>query len=253
MEVMETVRVDCGFFTDLTWDDHPGTGLPALQLHRVFIKDHLLNLEQYRRLLSVDEISRAERYHHLRDHYRFVISRAVLRLLLARKISVHASALVFGTDTNKKPFLAEPTFSAVEFNISHAGEYILIAVSDSPIGTDLEFMDPNFNYPEVAKFAFNEDEMSFISNASAPLFAFYMLWSRKEALLKATGKGISDDLPAVACLDGTNLVLASAIGSKANWKIHSFIVAADYIGNLACSSGSTIFFSNVKSDQILKN
>ncbi|MHA4842608.1 4'-phosphopantetheinyl transferase family protein [Flavitalea antarctica] len=251
MGTMDTVNVACAYYPGITWDDKSTDDSQAVRLYRISINDHLVNLGQYDMLLCDEETAKAERYNYQKDRDRFVISRAVLRLLLARKLSVHPSTLVFAIGTNKKPFLAEPAIATVEFNLAHAGEYILIAISDSPVGADLEYIDPDFNYPEVAKFACNEDEMSSISASSSPLFTFYMLWSRKESLLKATGKGISDDLPAVRCLDGTNIVQASAIGSTDNWKISSFMVAAGYVGNVATAAGSSIYFSTVKSDQIM--
>jgi 4'-phosphopantetheinyl transferase len=250
MEIMETVCVDCQFIPGLEWKEEPDRGLSTLQVYRIYIDDHMQNLELYKTLLSNDEISRAERYHHRTDHDRFIISRAVLRILLAETMFVNASEIVFNKGANKKPFVAEPSNVSVEFNVAHSGAYILIAISDSPIGTDLEFMDPDFQYSDVIKFAFNEYEMASIGNSASSLTTFYMLWSRKESLLKATGKGISDDLSVTPCLDGGNQVPASVIGSKVNWRINSFIVAPGYIGNIAYCSDKPIHFSIVKNDRI---
>ncbi|HTE24872.1 4'-phosphopantetheinyl transferase family protein [Flavitalea sp.] len=251
MELMEMVCVDCRFIPGLLWEDEEDPGLSTVQIYRIFINDHMSNLKQYKKLLSADEISRAKRYHHLNDHDRFIISRAVLRMLLARKLLVQPSEIVFNKGINKKPFVGEPSNASIEFNVAHSGEYILIAISDSPIGTDVEYMDPGFHYSEVMKFAFNENEMASIANSASPLTTFYLLWSRKESLLKATGKGISDDLSVTVCLDGTNQVNASAIGSKFNWRINSFMVGPGYIGNIAYCSDKPIYFSTVKNDRIL--
>src|SRR5688572_8068470 len=97
MESMDTVDVACAYYPGITWDDNSTDDSQAVQLYRISISDHLVNLSQYERLLSDEEIAKAERYHYQKDRDRFVISRAVLRLLLARKLSVHPSTLVFAT------------------------------------------------------------------------------------------------------------------------------------------------------------
>jgi 4'-phosphopantetheinyl transferase len=248
---METVYVDCLFMPGLEWQDVIDPALPGVKIYKVCIDDHKCNLKQYKKLLNADEISRAKRYHFSKDHDRFIISRGVLRILLAKAMLITASEIVFDKDINKKPFVAKPSNAGVEFNVAHSGEYILIAISDSPIGTDLEYMDPDFQYPDVMKFAFNEKEITSIGSSASPLTTFYLLWSRKESLLKATGKGISDDLSATPCLDGANQVQASVIGSTVNWRINSFMVAPGYIGNIAYCSEKHIHYCTVKNDVIL--
>ena len=63
--------------------------------------------------------------------------------------------------------------------------------------------------------------------------AFYTLWTRKEALVKATGKGVDDDFTRVPAADGQHLVDPAALGSAGYWQVHSFVVAEHYLGAVA--------------------
>ena len=81
------------------------------------------------------------------------------------------------------------------FNISHSGNYTVVAISDSPIGIDLEIIE-DFS-AILAKKLFNEDELKYISEVGSMKRknlmqqCFYEIWTAKEAYLKFIGCGIS--------------------------------------------------------------
>lgn len=81
------------------------------------------------------------------------------------------------------------------FNISHSGNYVVVAISDRPIGIDLEMID-DFS-AILAKKLFNDDELKYISEIgiknkkSAMQQHFFEIWTAKEAYLKYLGCGIS--------------------------------------------------------------
>ena len=74
------------------------------------------------------------------------------------------------------------------FNISHSGDYVLFALSDSEIGCDIERMH-YVNAERTGKIVFCESEMQKIITATDRLRAFFDLWTRKESLLKCIGEG----------------------------------------------------------------
>lgn len=90
-----------------------------------------------------------------------------------------------------KPYLvSEP---GIHFSLSHSGDWAACAVSDHPIGIDIERCAPNRR--DVASRFFHKDEVRYLD--SLPLYArddaFYSLWTLKESFVKSTGRGL--DMP----------------------------------------------------------
>lgn len=115
--------------------------------------------------LAPDEVARCRCYRHQIDRVRFATTRRVLRTLLGQHLGLAPAAVALVTAAHGKPVLAAGT---LQFNVSHAGRYALIAISDcTPVGVDIERID-----------------------AATP-----ELWSCQEAALKAWGCGIVDAMP----------------------------------------------------------
>ena len=80
----------------------------------------------------------------------------------------------------------------IHFNLSHCREAALCAVSSQPIGVDVESIH---RYSEsLARYTMNDEEMAQILQAENPALVFTQLWTRKEAVVKLTGHGISNDM-----------------------------------------------------------
>ncbi len=80
----------------------------------------------------------------------------------------------------------------IHFNFSHCREAALCVVSDHPVGVDIESID---RYKaSVARYTMNDQEMEIILQATSPAEAFVSLWTKKEAVLKLLGTGITDDM-----------------------------------------------------------
>ena len=81
-----------------------------------------------------------------------------------------------------------PSIEGIDFNISHSARYVIMAVSDSRVGCDIEHVRER-NY-SVAKRFFTDDENSFISSSDNKERAFYRIWTARESYSKSTGEGI---------------------------------------------------------------
>ncbi len=78
--------------------------------------------------------------------------------------------------------------SGIEFNLSHSGEYVLLAISEYAVGCDIEKV--KFVKAErLGEIVFCENEMNKISESQDKQKAFFELWTKKESLLKCMGKG----------------------------------------------------------------
>ena len=89
-----------------------------------------------------------------------------------------------------KPMLASSP--DICFNLSHSGTLAVCAVSDRPVGVDVEALAA-FS-PEVASACFRPDELAWLERQADRDLAFTRLWTRKESRLKHLGTGLS--LPA---------------------------------------------------------
>ena len=86
-----------------------------------------------------------------------------------------------------KPYL---TFSGnLHFNLSHSGDYALCAVSDTPVGADVE--KPRRLRPDVVRRCMRPEEIRWLEESSDPDRAFTRLWTRKESYVKMTGAGLA--------------------------------------------------------------
>lgn len=89
----------------------------------------------------------------------------------------------------------------IYFNLSHCREAAICVVSDKPVGVDIETIRP---YKEsLARYVMNDDELEKILHAENPALEFTKLWTQKEAVVKLSGHGISNDMKSVlTCFAG---------------------------------------------------
>lgn len=200
-------------------------------IFRISIPENIHLLEQCYSQLDENELKRAVSYRQEKDRNRFILNRGMLRHILALYLKRSPAGIQLLPGQNKKPKIADSVH--LHYNVSHSGDWILIALSGAPIGIDVEYINPDFNFSEVLPVSFSEQEKKVIDSSIHPLNDFYGFWTRKEALLKATSKGMDDDLPHIPCLDGPHTIAASFIGSADNWTVSSFSVDDQYVAAIA--------------------
>src|SRR5271157_1795180 len=127
---------------------------------RVSILQPLATIQYLRSLLSRDEIARAERFRFEKDHYRFIITHGLLRILLARYLNspfINASQLQFCSNAYGKPSLdLDMQDRVLNFNLSHSHELILFAFTYvRQIGIDIEYMRPDLDLESLAQYSFS--------------------------------------------------------------------------------------------------
>ena len=127
-------------------------------------------------LIDATRRKRMERYQNIDDRKRCLAAGLMLRKAL-------------GSDCEKikktsegKPFLPD----GPSFNLSHSGDYVILGVSEHEVGVDIEQVR---TYDErVAQRCFTEDELKWLKEQDNP-DAFFKLWTVKEAIVKADGRG----------------------------------------------------------------
>jgi 4'-phosphopantetheinyl transferase len=144
--------------------------------------------------LSGDERERARRYPDEQRAEEFVVSRGMLRSILARYLAVGPGEIIFRYTAHGKPVLAAPSGKGIEFNASHSGGFALVAVTkQSPVGIDIERITPEIPSGKIAGREFTPHEQ--LQLAQEPeetrIGLFFRFWTRKEAVLKGIGCGLS--------------------------------------------------------------
>jgi 4'-phosphopantetheinyl transferase len=160
-------------------------------------EDNFNRLELYD-LLVPEEQEKASRFHFEKDKMRYILTRGVLRKLLSFYLNQNPTTVSFEYNSSGKPILATDKLQEdLRFNLSHSGDFALIAFSHGRnIGIDLEQINSEFDYEIVAKNFFSPEEIESIEKTkkSKQHRLFFQYWTRKEAILKGLGKGLSNSM-----------------------------------------------------------
>ena len=147
-------------------------------------------VEALRDELAADEKVRAERMHTYDLGRRFIVARAILRRLLVAYLPVDAATPLFRYGDRGKPELA---FDAgLAFNVSHAEDTALYAIATGrDVGIDIEAAGRDVEIEGIARKVFSVSECAALGalSPSARRDAFFRIWTRKEAYIKALGAG----------------------------------------------------------------
>ncbi len=189
-------------------------------------------------LLSRDERDRADKFHHARDRWHYVVARGTLRQLLAERLRIAAKAVEFAETEYGKPKLAAVHGAVdLEFNVSHSGSLALYAfASGRAVGVDVELMREIPDTDDLAERFFSATEIA--SLRALPhekrSSAFLTCWTRKEALIKALGMGLSCPLDAfdVTIDPDTPAGLTrmdERVGRVEHWAMLAFVPSPRYV------------------------
>lgn len=176
--------------------------IPELNQARVYSVPLNVSDSQYadcESSLNAEELARANRFVHADVRRRFVVCRGTLRSVLAQMVGCTPSAVTFRYEQWGKPQLAKPRVPNLHFNVSHSGEWALIAIAQSPLGVDVEVINSRITYRAIAAQILSPGEQQSWEQLSSAHReeATLKLWVCKEALLKAMGLGIAEGLKQV--------------------------------------------------------
>jgi 4'-phosphopantetheinyl transferase len=196
--------------------------------------------ERFRGTLEPYELDRAGRFHFEKHRRHFIVARGFLRSVVARYLETQPEALRFSYGEYGKPALE--TEQVLRFNLSHSNEVALLAVTlDAELGVDVEHVRADFASEDIARRFFSRAEVD-VFNALPPeerVAAFFRCWTRKEAYIKAIGKGLSQ------ALDEFDVTLAPGIApallraeddDASRWWLTDIDVGEGYAGALAVES-----------------
>lgn len=155
---------------------------------------------------------------------RTLFGRIILRYI-ATFLGINEPELISFKNFGKPIFKSS---SRIEFNISHSRNQVVCCVAfNSPVGIDLEFIRPVDI--ELYRNYLNLSEWQFIINSETPKLIFLKLWVRKEAVIKADGRGMEIELSSLNCLKSTTKT------KDDTWYIQEVEVSPDFQCAVACN------------------
>jgi len=199
-------------------------------------------VEFFRRLLSPDELERAERFRFDTNRVEYIVTRGTLRTLLGSYLGVSPRELQFLYSEYGRPSLADGVSSAtLNFNVAHSGEVALFAFARGrQIGIDVERVRRDFGTSEVAERFFSSAERIALRQLAEDdqHEAFFRCWTRKEAFIKALGEGLSHpldqfDVTLTPSEPATLLATRPDASEVRRWMLWDIQISDDYAAALA--------------------
>ena len=190
-------------------------------------------------VLSADERARASRFVGARDREQFIVGRARLRQILASYLALPPEAVRFSYGKHGKPLLSRYPH-APSFNLSHSGDLAALAVSGcGAVGIDVEQLRPVGT--EIGQRFFTDNENAILARMRGRrrVETFFRCWTRKEALVKANGRGLTGGLQLFdvqLARDATSHPLHIGVDrpdARPKWSLYDLALDAGFVGALA--------------------
>ena len=194
-------------------------------------------LARRRAVLTVAEQARADRFVQERDRVRFTSGRWRLRGILGEVLGVAPEAVALEAGPDGKPFVA----GGPVFNLSHAAGVAALVVTHAQVLLGVDIEGARTVYPGLDERAFAPEERAALRavETAGRDAAFFRGWTRKEAVVKATGQGLRADLAGFAVtLDAAEARLLRMDGDDVGaWALHDFDPGHGLAGAIACRTG----------------
>jgi 4'-phosphopantetheinyl transferase len=148
-------------------------------------------------LLNDEERARASRFRFPVHAHRFAVARGCLRSLLGSYLGCNPKEIAFDYGAWGKPALRAPACEGLAFNLAHSGAKALIVIGRTEaLGIDIEMIRPVADWLDIAMRTFAPAETKALLSLPAheQMEGFFACWTRKEAVVKLWGEGLSADL-----------------------------------------------------------
>ena len=144
-------------------------------------------------ILSIDEQQKANSFHFEKDKNNYIKSHAALRKILSKYYFINPIDICFSYTKYNKPYISDNQHN-LHFNLSHSNDMAIVAIiKNHPLGVDVEYIKPVDDINDIVEnFFSNQEKIKFLLlPGEKKLEAFYTIWTRKEAFVKAVGNGLS--------------------------------------------------------------
>ncbi len=193
--------------------------------------------------LDAQDRERAARFHFADDRARYVLGRGLARNILGRYLARTPETIELAATERGQLYF--PDDETMRFSITHARDLVAVALTTrARVGIDIEYTERKLNLEGVAERILSaEDFREFEAlPEQEKVAAFFRIWTRKEAYLKATGEGITNALKEISVSMhaeeiGTIADARDAAGAK-KWRMHALTLPTNYMGCVACDDAA---------------
>lgn len=208
----------------------------ALNLNSSFTENWELE-----RILPTSVIREVGKYKCKKDYRRSLIGYAALFILASNYLDCEIKNLEIDKNEWGKPYFKE--FDKFHYNISHSGDWVVLAIDSDEVGIDVEFME-KFDYSEVVNSFFSLEEQKTFFKVPNKLRneVFYRLWTLKESYLKAIGEGLSRELDSFTVLLKNSPV---TIEKDNNFELNELVFDKNYKLSICHKSGKKVGYPYV--------
>jgi len=196
------------------------------------LKDHL----------SKEEIERANRFYFEKDRRQFMLRRGILKQIISKYLAIDPQNLPFEYNRFGKPYLITDSLKHdLKFNMSYSNNVALCCISPQKnVGIDIEYLHKDVEFQPIIDRFFSQNEKEFIENIviNKQKEGFFKIWTRKEAILKAMGKGMSFPLEMINVPFKKNnfTININSFGNQGNessWYVQDLFPASNYVASIA--------------------
>ena len=147
--------------------------------------------------LSVAEVERSQSFKCKEDRLCYILAHGLKRCIISQYLCVEPSALSFTKGPHGKPYCLNG--EAPHFNLSHSGDWVALVFSEQRhVGIDIDFLRSKYREGLARKIC-NDRQFEWYRQQGDKRQAFLFLWSQKEALSKACGRGIAVGMSTIEC------------------------------------------------------
>ncbi len=197
----------------------PALAPDAIHIWGVHVPGTLDQLDAFAAVLTDREREKAARFRRLADRQSSIAARGALRILLSGYTGLPARDIQFSYSDNGKPSIAGANAA---FNVSHSGDWVVLAMGcERAIGVDIERIKPELEIDPIAGRYFSADEQDYLEASDDRHAAFFRVWVRKEAYVKACGSTLFTELKRVS-------VPVEDGAEKDGWFFHGLEAGSQY-------------------------
>jgi len=185
--------------------------------------------------LSLQEKTQARKFINSYLSERYIISHGLLRYLLAFYTKSNPQTIEYSFNQFGKPFLKNNSFR-IQFNMSHSKDYAAyILALDCQVGIDIEWKGKNINVQELSSYVLTKEEAIIFSKleSNGNLNIFYDVWTKKEAILKSLGQGLSYPMNQIKIMKSTTNNKAPYIANNIKFYCSELLNINGYSGAVA--------------------
>lgn len=221
-------------------------GPDAVHLWQSPLKTSTASVVYFRKMLSSDELLRAERFRAEHNSDSFIVARGTARCLLGRYLRLAPDMITIGYGARGKPEVP-----GIHFSVSHSGNIALFAFATvCAVGVDVEEVRSLPDRDQLAERFFSSEEVAALREIPQDRrdLAFFNCWSAREACVKALGHGLGAPLNDFQLefppeQNPRILRIGNKMSTARDWQVHTLTPQPGYVGALAYGSSRQLRLS----------